>query len=159
MKRKIIVTVVILLLLGVGWWYYDVGSWKEVPSMELLYQYSSGSPFRTESNKKFDPDFYTWYSYFGPEDFRTPDHKAIYDACQKLYGFDFDQYTYILSYGFTIEKLSYQGDYAEPKARLGRVVHGTGCSPDAILLYRIPKAYLMPCEDRRDSYAYKFIQN
>ena len=115
MKRKIIVTVVILLLLGVGWWYYDVGSWKEVPSMELLYQYSSGYPFRTESNKKFDPDFYTWYSYFGPEDFRTPDHKAIYDACQKLYGFDFDQYTYILSYGFTIEKLLYKGNYGEPK--------------------------------------------
>ena len=127
--------------------------------MELLYQYSSGSPYRTESNKKIEPDLYTWYSYFGPENFWAPDHKEIYNACQKLYGFDFDQYTYILSYGFTIEKLSYQGDYAEPKARLGRVVHGTGCSPDAILLYRIPKAYLVPSEDRRDSHAYKFIQN
>ena len=127
--------------------------------MELLYQYSSGYPFRTESNKKIEPDLYTWYSYFGPEDFWAPEHKEIYNACQKLYGFDFDQYTYILSYGFTIEKLSYQGDYAEPKARLGRVVHGTGCSPDAILLYRIPKAYLVPSEDRRDSHAYKFIQN
>ena len=127
--------------------------------MELLYQYSSGSPYRTESNKKIEPDLYTWYSYFGPENFWAPEHKEIYNACQKLYGFDFDQYTYILSYGFTIEKLSYQGDYAEPKARLGRVVHGTGCSPDAILLYRIPKAYLVPSEDRRDSYAYKFIQN
>ena len=127
--------------------------------MELLYQYSSGSPFRTESNKKIEPDLYTWYSYFGPENFWAPEHKEIYNACQKLYGFDFDQYTYILSYGFTIEKLSYQGDYAEPKARLGRVVHGTGCSPDAILLYRIPKAYLVPSEDRRDSHAYKFIQN
>ena len=127
--------------------------------MELLYQYSSGSPYRTESNKKIEPDLYTWYSYFGPEDFWAPEHKEIYNACQKLYGFDFEQYTYILSYGFTIEKLSYQGDYAEPKARLGRVVHGTGCSPDAILLYRIPKAYLVPSEDRRDSHAYKFIQN
>lgn len=127
--------------------------------MELLYQYSSGSPYRTESNKKIEPDLYTWYSYFGPENFWAPEHKEIYNACQKLYGFDFDQYTYILSYGFTIEKLSYQGDYAEPKARLGRVVHGTGCSPDAILLYRIPKAYLVPSEDRRDSHAYKFIQN
>ena len=127
--------------------------------MELLYQYSSGSPYRTESNKKIEPDLYTWYSYFGPEDFWAPEHKEIYNACQKLYGFDFDQYTYILSYGFTIEKLSYQGDYAEPKARLGRVVHGTGCSPDAILLYRIPKAYLVPSEDRRDSHACKFIQN
>ena len=127
--------------------------------MELLYQYSSGSPYRTESNRKIEPDLYTWYSYFGPEDFWAPEHKEIYNACQKLYGFDFDQYTYILSYGFTIEKLSYQGDYAEPKARLGRVVHGTGCSPDAILLYRIPKAYLVPSEDRRDSHAYKFIQN
>ena len=89
MKRKIIVTVVILLLLGVGWWYYDVGSWKEVPSMELLYQYSSGSPYRTESNKKIEPDLYTWYSYFGPENFWAPEHKEIYNACQKLYGFDF----------------------------------------------------------------------
>ena len=106
--------------------------------MELLYQYSSGSPYRTESNKKIEPDLYTWYSYFGPENFWAPEHKEIYNACQKLYGFDFDQYTYILSYGFTIEKLLYKGNYGEPKAQVARVVHGTGCSPDAILLYRIP---------------------
>ena len=149
----------ILLIIGAGWWYHDIGSWKEVPSLELLYQYSTGTSYRTDSNGKVDADFYTWYSYFGPEDFWAPEQKEIYDACLNLYGFDFEHYTYILSYGFTIERLMYKGDYEEPKAQFGRVVHGTSCSADSVLLYRIPKIYLMPNPDRSDSFAYKFIQD
>lgn len=156
MKRRII-SLIFLVLFGVWWWYLDEGSWKQVPSIELLYQYSSGTPYRTETNEKIDADFFTWYSYFSPEEFYAPEHKAIYEAYLNIDGFDFDRYTYILSYGFSIEQLLYKGEYEEPRAKWARVVHGVNCSADSILLYRIPKSHLNPFPDRRSTHGYKFV--
>lgn len=128
--------------------------------MRLFKQYSSPVEYRKENYEKIDLDYYSWYSYFHAEEFCWhPTNKEIYEAYLQIDDFDFDKYTYILSFGFTIEQLLYKGNYDQPKLRQARVVHGTGCSANSILLYRIPKIYLEPFSDRRDNWGYKFILN
>ena len=73
-----------------------------------------------------------------------------------LVGFDFSQYTYILSYGFSIEYLYCKQPDAK-KMQYGKVVHDVNCLPNEVLLYRVPRVYIEPNPDRTDSFSYKFI--
>lgn len=158
MKTRHLIALFLLAIFMIFQQWHDVWSWKPVPSLELLYDYSSGFHFRTDENEKFDKNMYSWYSYFKPDDFNTPELQEIYDYYDRTAGFDFENYTYIVSFGFTIEQLLYKGDYDMRKLHSGRVTHGVDCNPDSMLLYRIPKTYLEPNPDRTSSYAYRFIK-
>ncbi len=158
--RFVFICIITALLLSVFLyiWWREIGRWKTL-TPELLMIYSSDYSFRNENDQKTDPDLFTWYSFFKPEDFSgNLEDKSIYTKYCQLQSFDFSNYTYILSYGWTIEKLYYTGQFAEPRMRAARVLHGTNCKANEILLYRIPHIYIEPNNNRRSTYGYKFTK-
>mgnify|MGYP001518619502 CR=1 FL=1 len=86
-------------------WWFDIGSWCSLP-IELCYTHASDFSFRDKNNNKAEADMYTWRTFFHPDDFVSSEEKLIYNQYNSLVGFDFSQYTYILSYGFSIEYIS-----------------------------------------------------
>ena len=101
---------------------------------------------------------YTWRTFFHHDDVVSSEEKLIYNQYNSLVGFDFSQYTYILSYGFSIEYLYCKQPDAK-KMQYGKVVHDVNCLPNEVLLYRVPRVYIEPNPDRTDSFSYKFIHS
>lgn len=154
-KNMLIIFIILALLICQLVWWFDIGSWRSLP-IELCYTHASTFFFRDENDKKVEADMYTWRTFFHPDDFASSEEQLIYNQYDSLVGFEFSKYTYILSYGFSIEHLYCKNPDAK-KMQYGKVVHGTNCLPNEVLLYRVPKVYIEPNPDRTDSFSYKFI--
>ena len=103
-KNMLIMFFIFALLICQFVWWFDIGSWCSLP-IELCYTHASDFSFRDKNNNKAEADMYTWRTFFHPDDFVSSEEKLIYNQYNSLVGFDFSQYTYILSYGFSIEYL------------------------------------------------------
>ena len=68
--------------------------------------------------------------------------------------FDFKQYTYLITCGFTMEALYRLPDWNQSECV---AVHGYDCLPDEALIYRIPLNHILPGEDRMDKAYYVFL--
>lgn len=157
MKTKLLIIIVLVLIFLIFWWWFDYGSWHEVP-IEYLTQFTTDFSFRNADGKKVEPDMWTWYSYFSEDSFSYEEiDKMIFEEYNKAEEFDFTKYTYILSFGFTIEQLLAKGDIQVGKHN-AKVVHGLGCLPNSILLYRIPHCLIYPNPDRRSTFSYRFLK-
>ena len=149
--KHILVCVFAMIFIGY-WWWHDYGSWFIIRT-EFIEEYTSEACFRNMNDDKIDPDMFTWYPFFSEQDFcYNAEDKRIYDYfISKGIVFDFSAYTYILSFGFTIEELYGKGNL-EVGEHTARIVQGINCSPNAILLYRAPKSYIYPSSDRKSNY-------
>ena len=156
-KNMLIMFFIFALLICKFVWWFDIGSWCSLP-IELCYTHASDFSFRDKNNNKAEADMYTWRTFFHPDDFVSSEEKLIYNQYNSLVGFDFSQYTYILSYGFSIEYLYCKQPDAK-KMQYGKVVHDVNCLPNEVLLYRVPRVYIEPNPDRTDSFSYKFIHS
>lgn len=155
-KNRLLFAVCMLACIIFVWWF-DYGSWHPIP-IEYLEQFPTEVTFRNTHNEKREANMYTWHSYFTAIDLygSNPIHRRIYEQYQKTNQFDFSTYTYILSFGFTIEQLMIKGDLNEDREHIAKAIHGYNCPPNAILLYRIPKSWVVPSEDRRSRFHYIF---
>ena len=162
MSRKRIITISVCIALATLFWWWEYGSMNTVP-IEFLGEFETVFTYRNENNDKAEADLWTWQSYIDDdwvETFMSTDEVSgeEFKQFRKTHPFDYSQYTYIVSHGFTIEQLQVRGNY-QVGEHLTRAIHGIECSPTAILLYRAPKCRINPDSSLNYPFSYIYIKD
>ena len=154
--HNIIIGLVLFVILSgfVSW--YDCFRWQSLSPLTLEFRTSiEHVRYRTDRNKKVIPEAYTWF----PIDPRIEKNDAFDQSIMNQYiksggTFDFQNYQYLISYGFTVEALFRLSD---PNCCTCVAVHGYDCLPNEVLIYKVPFVYIFPGEDRTGTDHYTFL--
>ena len=156
-RRHNILLGFILFFITIGFFsWYECFRWEPLQPLTLEFRTSfAGARYRTDNNKKVIPEDYTWY----PISPQIENNGSFYQKVINRYidnggTFDFNQYTYLITCGFTMEALYRLPDWDQSECV---AVHGYDCLPDEALIYRIPLNHILPGEDRTDKTYYVFL--
>ena len=153
--HSIIVGLILFVVLSGFISWYDCFRWQSLSPLTLEFRTSiDHARYRIDSNKKAIPEDYTWFPVYPKIDDNNAFNRKIMNQYIKSGGtFDFQNYKYLISYGFTMEALFRLSD---PDLCTCVAVHGYDCLPNEVLIYKVPFAYILPGEDRTgtDHYIY-----
>ena len=152
MKKPMIISVVLILSIICGAVWYTFRK-HDVP-FEKIATITGECKYRTEDNKPYDMLLYTWYPISREQStaFAIREINEFIDTGVIL---DFENYCYVVAWGFSMKRLSWTYWYSEKSKGRNRVYtgiieYGYDCEPDAINLYQIPKIFIVPEQQFRN---------